>query len=430
MPMIIPLALYCSLHLLAHGDVLHRSPESSADSSTQALRADIMASADTLRLRDPKLAAGAVRFAFDSAISSLASLPNSTPRHRLIVKWAEAIATLHDGHTQLGLARDEKIGFHQYPIRIYWFEEGFFITGTTAPLTRALGAQVFSIDGTPVSEVATRIRPVIHGDNETAIRNVLPSRMTLGEVLEAKGVSSSLQHATFVVRRADGMVDTLALEGIPVCSRIDFILARQRLKAPPLYLSAVNRPYWFTYIGGPRTMYVQFNAVENDSTELFDAFVARLFRAVDSLPVSKLVLDIRNNNGGDNTLLRPLELGLIRSKLNQRGRLFVITGRLTFSAAVNLAADLEKWTEATFVGEPTSAPANHFGETQAVTLGRTGILLLYSSLYYQSVGDPKDSRTSIPPGLPVSVRASDYFAGRDAALEAVLAQPLPGHPSH
>ena len=52
--------------------------------------------------------------------------------------------------------------------------------------------------------------------------------------------------------------------------------------------------------------------------------------------VTALVLDVRNNGGGNNFLNRPIVREVIRSDgINRKGRFFVITGRLTFSAAAN-----------------------------------------------------------------------------------------------
>lgn len=55
-------------------------------------------------------------------------------------------------------------------------------------------------------------------------------------------------------------------------------------------------------------------------------------------------------------------------KINQRGKLFVIVGRQTFSAAMNGAAEIERHTNAIFVGEPTGSSPNFVGETIGVNL--------------------------------------------------------------
>ena len=132
-----------------------------------------------------------------------------------------------------------------------------------------------------------------------------------------------------------------------------------------------------------------------------------------------MVIDIRCNNGGDNTLLRPFVVSLIRSRFNQSGHLYVVIGRLTFSAAVNFATQIERYTEVRFVGEPTEAPPNHYGETQRLVLPHSGITVLYSLLFWQDAG-PRDTRPWIAPAIVVSPTFADYRAGRDPVLDATL----------
>jgi len=45
-------------------------------------------------------------------------------------------------------------------------------------------------------------------------------------------------------------------------------------------------------------------------------------------------------------------------KVNRTGRLFVLIGRETFSAAMGLSIELERQTKAIFVGEPTGSSLN------------------------------------------------------------------------
>jgi hypothetical protein len=52
------------------------------------------------------------------------------------------------------------------------------------------------------------------------------------------------------------------------------------------------------------------------------------------------VVDLRWNGGGNTLLAMPLLHGLIAGRtINRRGRLFVIAGRGTFSAAQNTARE-------------------------------------------------------------------------------------------
>ena len=133
-----------------------------------------------------------------------------------------------------------------------------------------------------------------------------------------------------------------------------------------------------------------------------------------------MVLDLRHNNGGDPDLLRPLVRALVHFDMESPShRLFVIVGRNTFSAAQNLCNAIEQWTDAVFVGEPTSSRPNSVGEETTVRLPWSGLLLTISSRYFQDSA-PTDHRPWIPIAIPVELSSAVYFANRDPALEAVL----------
>jgi hypothetical protein len=124
----------------------------------------------------------------------------------------------------------------------------------------------------------------------------------------------------------------------------------------------------------------------------------------------------------------PLIHRLIGSrKLNRRGRLYVIIGRGTFSAAQNLATLLERHTEAIFVGEPTGSSPTFVGETIDFQLPYSGAWANVSDLLWQS-GWPMDERTWIAPLLYTPPTFADFRENRDPAMEAILAvrEEMPG----
>jgi C-terminal processing protease CtpA/Prc len=167
---------------------------------------------------------------------------------------------------------------------------------------------------------------------------------------------------------------------------------------------------------------VQYNACANKESESLEAFAARLATALEADNIDRLVLDLRWNGGGNNFVNRPLLEAVIRARQNRKGRLFVITGPHTFSAAMIFAAQLERYTQAIFVGEPTGSSPNFVGETTVVTLPNTKIAVSLSNLYWQT-SHATDFRTWIPPTLYVPETFAAFRARRDSALEAILAYP-------
>jgi hypothetical protein len=190
-------------------------------------------------------------------------------------------------------------------------------------------------------------------------------------------------------------------------------------------------PFAFADLGdSAHTVFARIRAiVDEPGGERMAEFVARLFAHVDSLGSRRLVIDLRGNGGGNNYLNQPLVHALIRRpELDRTGRLFVIVDRGTFSAAVSLAADLQRETHALFVGEPTGAAPNSPGDPAHVTLPASGLVVRISTVLWQG-SDPRDPRAFIAPDLPVLPTFADWLAHRDPALAAIQAYRPAGRPA-
>jgi tetratricopeptide (TPR) repeat protein len=188
---------------------------------------------------------------------------------------------------------------------------------------------------------------------------------------------------------------------------------------PPLYLKHPDNLYWFEYLADSKTIYVQYNAVQNKQDESIEDFAKRLFAFVQSNQVERFILDMRNNGGGNNYLNRPLLLGIIKSKIDERGKLFTIIGRRTFSAAQSFVNELDKYTNTFFVGEPTSEAVNHFGDPVRFDLPKSGLTIRASSLWWQ-IMDPRDRRQWTAPHIAAELTSEDYRTNTDPALKAIM----------
>jgi len=207
-----------------------------------------------------------------------------------------------------------------------------------------------------------------------------------------------------------------------------WIAADAEVRSPLPLTRRLPGPFAFADLGdSARTVFVRIRAiVDEPGGERFAQFVARLFAHVDSLGSRRLILDLRGNGGGNNYLNQPLVHAVIRRpELDRTGRLFVIVDRGTFSAAVSLAADLERETHALFVGEPTGAAPNSPGDPAHVTLPASGLVVRISTVLWQG-SDPRDPRAFIAPNFPVMPTWADWLGHRDPALAAIDAYRPPG----
>lgn len=119
-----------------------------------------------------------------------------------------------------------------------------------------------------------------------------------------------------------------------------------------------------------------------------------------------------------NRLIMAQHIILFIDWLSLDNRIYLITGRNTFSAAQNFVNRVEQWTDAIFVGEPSASSPNFVGEETSLLLPYSRLCGSISTRYWQD-SNPGDDRSWITPAVPVEPIAADYFAGRDAAMEAI-----------
>jgi hypothetical protein len=80
--------------------------------------------------------------------------------------------------------------------------------------------------------------------------------------------------------------------------------------------------------------------------------------------------------------------------------------------------ELEKYTNAIFVGEPTGGKVNSYGDSRKITLPNSGITVRVSTLWWQE--DERDRRQWTEPQIPAELTFADYATNTDPAMKAIL----------
>ncbi len=338
---------------------------------------------------------------------------------------------MSDGHTNLPLPWDSAAGFGRYPVALYRFADGFYVTGADSAHAELVGGSLVSIGGRSAHDLFAAVTPLIARDpgNRMWYRLYAGSFMATPEVLEALGLASAGGRATFVVRR-EGRERAVEVARGPRPSAKSYngwvtgggwVTMHDGVKAPgPLWTRRPDEAFWVEYLSSAGAVYVQYNAVQDGEKETVAHFFGRVCAEASRRRADRMIIDLRLNGGGDNTLNAEVVKTIMRtSPINRRGHLFVIIGRNTFSAAQNLVNSLERYTDAIFVGEPTGANPNQFGDAVPVRLRHSGVVVYVSTLWWQDL-DPRDRRPWTAPEVAAEMTSADFRAGRDPALEAAL----------
>jgi len=355
----------------------------------------------------------------------------------IIVRTMQLVAYLSDGHTSL-TPYNHPLIYNWFPIRMDNFDDGIFITAIDKRYEKFVGAKVLRIGKWTAEECFKRVGSVTSVDHPIGFHRTVPTYISNATILKGLDIIDTIQSLPLELLLSNGKKATTTLpstqwsfdggwannRNIVPGGEESVTIFSKRMDDLPLHLRKLlttRDKYWFELLPDHKALYFQFNSVSNDK-EPFTEFVSRLWDAYEqhSSNIDKFIVDLRYNEGGNGTLLKPLLHEFIKHEdINKRGKLFIIMGRNTFSAASNFIGQMIRHTDVITVGEPASGPLNWFSDIERLLLpsGRIGIDI--STMYWQE-GHSLDARGYCPPEYTVLVTAEDFFSGRDRALEAIL----------
>ena len=394
---------------------------------TAAWRRDLQTLERELPARHPAPFLNVSRAAWDSAAARLDARLAAATRNQVTVGFMELIALLGDAHTVM--QPDSALGLHYYPIELYSFEDGWFIRRADPGHAELVGARVLRIGRVPVDEAVERVAPLISHENEWWVRAQAPFMLAIPEVLDGLGLAEDVEHLPLVIER-NGRVDTVRVAPAGRLadahgrgpSPVDMSAwASMRRGAAPWWEQNPDDALWWQFDPPSRTLYVCQRAVAPAPRSFTNRPQwDKVFALTDSVHPARLVIDLRENGGGNGALNRyPVQQILRRPELDRSDRLFVIIGRRTFSAAQQFTNLLEAWTQATLVGEPTGQKPSQYGDHRPLPLPGIGMTAQIASVFHQAP-DEFDARRFVPPRWYTPLDSRAYRDGVDPALQAVL----------
>jgi len=368
------------------------------------------------------------RAEWDAEVARISAALPTLKDHEVVAAMAALLVRVNDGHTGLSMPRSGTYQFHTLPIQLWDFPDGLYVQAASPEHAGLVGKRVVKVGNTPAREALDQVAVYTQRDNTQQIRWIAPRMLTRPELLDALGITKGLDGVEITVADERGREQRVKLAAAPLVPEhgrrgapagwVD--MAKDAKDPLPLWRRDTERLFALEYLPDERVVYAGFHAVLDDEHESLADFTARVMKMVDEKEVDALVIDVRDNNGGNNFLAQTLFQRIQASeKVNQPGKLFVIIGRETFSACQNFCNWMDLRTEALFVGEPTGSRPNFTGEGNTIQLPWSGITANASSRRWQdSVSE--DERQWIAPEFSAVMTAEDYRTNRDPALATIL----------
>jgi tetratricopeptide (TPR) repeat protein len=333
--------------------------------------------------------------AFDESVGAFYKAIPQMQDHEVLVGFAKIIGMFKYGHTRISFT-EWPVPYHQLPIKMYQYNEGTYIHAAHKDYASIVGAKILEIEGKPIDQVLKAIYPVVPAENDQFFKAYAGIYLVVPEVLHAQRVTKTLKNKiTFKLEKNGKTFTTEVTAGKPQHNQFEYgeikpgtdWVGVRDLSKNPLYLKNLEKIYYFEYLPDEKTVYVRHSQIQDDPEENIPAFYKRLFEFIDNNEVDKLILDVRLNGGGNNYKNKPIEL--------------------------------DNYTNAIFVGEPTAENINFYGDNRRVELPNSKLPVYLSFAWWQDKPQWENADYTSP-HLAIDMTFEDYSTNKDPVLDAAL----------
>jgi hypothetical protein len=348
---------------------------------------------------------------FDSLVSALAGRLGRLNGDQAYVELDRLANLIGDAHTYIALPDDDP----RLPFAIRRFGVEYRVVAVAAGRPLLLGSRVVKVEALPISSAIQRLWPLTPGDENLQLRRLRAEGfLSSGTMLHGVGITRLRDTVQLTVKKDNGEEIRLQVGAVSGDST-GVVPWKNVFRTTPLFAQHPGESFWYQLMPESRTVYCSFRGYDS-----LAAKAAGLVALIGRVRPEKVVLDLRQNGGGDYQLgLRALIDPLGRLDLRPPAHLFVAIGTNTFSAAMANAAQLRARAGAILVGETIGEKPNSYQEPRELRLPNSHLVVRYSTRYYR-FGDRGPN--AVVPDHTIVPTWAEYRDGRDPVLEWIVRQ--------
>jgi hypothetical protein len=357
------------------------------------------------------------------------------------MELARIVALADNGHSNI-FAGQRSGWANRIPLRFTTFGDEFRVMRARPPHADLLGARVVAIDGVPISTVRDSGRTLSGGTPAWRDRN-LPLFIESPQQMQLLEISKEPRAAeyTFVAPSGKTIKRLLFGESFSAPSPPpDFLLYAEpdtafSIAAPAVVPWSLQNPRTsFRWRGAPEIdgLVIQMRRIVDGPGQGIAEFLDEMRAKIAADRPRNLVLDLRMNSGGNLNNTRDFVKAL---PALVPGRIFVITGPGTFSAAISTTGYLKQEApdRVSIVGEEAGDRLVFFAEGRPATAPNTRIMIGIATERHDYRGGCKTftdchgpvvrfpiAIPTLVPDIPAPLTFADWMAGRDASMDAIV----------
>lgn len=321
-----------------------------------------------------------------------------------------------DGHSAVPLWNKK---LHKYPIELFNFNGEIRVTSIDEKYSQFLGSQLKSIDEININKIYKKVSKLTpFTENNQSRMDRTCSYLVIAEILKALNVTDNINQTqfTFIDEMNDKMSIPLKAVNSEELDEIKILAISYKHPKISKPIDSKLKNLWFTSLNNSKTVYINFK--EYGTIDEMQTFSEHVFNFIEEHKSEHLIIDLRDNYGGD------FYKGLILSSylnacdsINWKDNVYVIINRKTYSAAMVNAVQFRQLLNAKIVGEPTGANPNGYQDLGQFCLPNSKLLITYSKRLFR-IQEAKNN--GLQPDIFITSKWENYKNGFDETLNWVL----------
>lgn len=353
---------------------------------------------------------------YNSQMYQLIEQVDKLNNQEVFVELNKIVASVGDAHTTINYWDG-----YLYPLQYGIFDGKVYIVNAGAGLEEMVDSQVLNIDGVAIDQVMEQLSTIISHENESWVLAMLPNYLQAPVFLNGLGIVANEMEAVFTVQNG-GETKDYTVSALAYGEEAGFVKSERE----NMLLGKFDTNYKYEYLPDNKVLHFKYNACADMEDQSFADFNNDMMNMIDEKGAEKIIIDLRNNTGGDSEILNPFteRLGTYVVK-HSDVKVYILVGRNTFSSGtIAIYRVKEIASGAVSVGEPTGGALDCYGDIRSFNLPNSQIPVYYSTKYFELSRGIQYKNVGVETFLPdvtIQPTMEDYKKGIDPVLDYVLA---------
>jgi hypothetical protein len=354
---------------------------------------------------------------FQNALRKINVISKTENDFNVILELMKLTRQIGDGHTAVSL---RNMDTHSYPFEIKYIENEWRVVKVITEHKNLLRSSLVAINGVPIDEVVAKISEVaqfVENEYSKVVRT--GDYLTISELLYALNITKEPHSAIFKFQEDNNQNIEIRFNALDKKEASN----PENFAELAIGVSQVIKPesprfdyLWYVPIKNTKALYINFKSYP--TFEDMQVFGEELVGFISENKIKQVVIDMRNNGGGDLYVGVVLAYALnLADTIDWNHGVYVMTDAVTFSAATSNSALFKQLLNAKIVGQPTGSNPTGYQDMGQFELPNSKLVITYSKRKFNL---SKTIAQGIQPDVLLKHHWSDYQKGIDNMLQWII----------